>query len=45
MEITGVVHPMKIRYAAILLGFAASVFSATPGDAPLVRPKAGKVKS
>jgi len=35
---------MKIRYAAILLGFAASVFSATPGDAPLVRPKAGKVE-
>jgi hypothetical protein len=35
---------MKIRFAAILLGFAASVFPATPGDAPLVRPKAGKVE-
>ena len=35
---------MKIRSAAILLGFAACVFSATPGDAPLIRPKAGKVE-
>jgi hypothetical protein len=35
---------MKIRSAAILLGFAACAFSATPGDTPLIRPKAGKVE-
>jgi hypothetical protein len=35
---------MNIRTVAILLGFAAGAFSATPGDATLLRPKAGKVE-
>src|SRR6202043_2616966 len=41
---TGAVDPMKIRNAAILLGFAAVAITVYAADAPPSRPKAGKVE-